>query len=697
MRCLSRCLAGVFLAALPWAGSAAPLFKLYDPGTEDIVDYEKYGEFQNAGTKDFRYAIKDAEGLARASGEGVDPSTTVTNNPEFRKARAAGKLEGDWWKHVNTGNPQLDYFVWCNAAEDPGVRLLFVGKALEKGGHLVQALKAYRAAMILYPDSACWSSGAEFQWDVATAAWNNIQNLLRKHPELNMRLVGADVVSRADPSGLVITVNPGRLERIGLDLVALAKAEQAPPPSAVPAEAPPAETAEGVPAGADAEEAVPMDSDTNAPTWGADVEAAAAQTNAVPAQPADPNAVVNQRGTGTVQLVQYGSGEWKMFVDGKPYFIHGMNYAPIVVGVLPWEWNWLWSDENTNGIVDSFEVWVDANKNNRQDKDEPVTTDYQLMKDVGVNTIKFYITDPELPSFNYLLMRKMFRDTGIRAIVGNFLGAYCNGSGANWDLGTDYTNRKQRENMKNSVSNLVMKLRGEPWVLAWVLGNENNMEMSGDVNATRTNGSKYPDTYARFLNEVARMIHELDPNHPVGVGNLLTGLVEYYGRTGPELDFIGINSYIGEDGFGATWEKVKHTMNRPVVIAEFGCDSYWTQKGPDEDMQSSYLLKNWDDIAYNSAGRPGSGNSIGGFVFEWLDEWWKDSLNYFEDSPGHQTTRAVFPMPFPDGYAQEEWFGIMGQGAGNASPFQRVPKKAYYELKKAWAGVPEAGKEAAGR
>ena len=251
--------------------------------------------------------------------------------------------------------------------------------------------------------------------------------------------------------------------------------------------------------------------------------------------------------------------------------------------------------------------------------------------------------------------------------------------------------------MRNSVSNMVMKLRSEPWLLAWVLGNENNMEMSGDVNATRTNGAKYPDTYSRFLNEVAKMIHQLDPNHPVGIGNLLTGLVEYYGKNSPEIDFIGINAYLGEDGFGATWQKVKQTMNRPVIITEYGCDSYYTDKGPDEDMQAEYDVKNYADIVFNSAGHGGAGNAIGGFVFEWLDEWWKDTLNYFEDSPSHQSTRAVFPMPFPDGFAQEEWFGLMGQGAGTASPFQRVPKKAYYALQKAWTENPVEGKEEAGR
>ena len=654
----------VLLAGSFTAAEAGTSFKLYDPGTEDIVDYGKYGEFQNAGTKDFRYVIKDRDGLSKASGEGIDPCSSITNNPEYKAAKASGALKKeDHWKHVSTSNPQMDYFVWNEAPEDPGVRLLFVGKAMEKAGHYIHALKAYRCAMVLYPDSACWSAGAEFQWDIATAAWNNIQNLLRLHPELNIRLVGADVISRADPSGLTIVVTPGRLEKI----------------------LPPAELT-AVAAATEEEKSIPQESTDEAVALESTNETVAAgSTNEVVTAPADPNAIISQRGSGVVQFVQYGDKHWKMQVDGKPYFINGMNYAPVRIGVVPWEWNWLWSDENTNGVIDSLEVWVDANKNNKQDAEEPTTTDYELLKDLGCNTIRLYITDAELANFNIMPMRKMFHDCGIRAVVGNFVGAYCNGSGANWDLGTDYTIRKQRDNMKASVSNMVMKLRGEPWVLAYILGNENNMEMSGDVNATRTNASKYPETYARFLNEVAKMIHELDPNHPVGVGNLLTGLVEYYGRLSPEIDFIGINSYIGEEGFGATWQKVAQTMNRPVVITEFGCDAYWTGKGPDEDAQAAYLAKNWADIEFNRGGNPGgAGNSIGGFLFEYVDEWWKDTLNYFEDSTTHQSTRAVFPMPFADGFAQEEWFGIMGQGSGQASPFQRVPRKACETMKALW-------------
>ena len=36
---------------------------LSDPGKEKFVDYTKYGEFTGVGTKDYKYVVKDQEGL----------------------------------------------------------------------------------------------------------------------------------------------------------------------------------------------------------------------------------------------------------------------------------------------------------------------------------------------------------------------------------------------------------------------------------------------------------------------------------------------------------------------------------------------------------------------------------------------------------------------------------------------------------
>jgi beta-glucuronidase len=276
-------------------------------------------------------------------------------------------------------------------------------------------------------------------------------------------------------------------------------------------------------------------------------------------------------------------------------------------------------------------------------------------------------------------------------ILGDFAGAYCHDSGATWEEGTDYTDAEQRKRIKDAIRERVKQVRNEPWLLAYILGNENNMPSSLFVNATRTNANKYPEEYARFLEELAVMIHELDPHHPVGVGNLMTGLVEYYRDYAPSLDFIGVNCYIGPDGFGSTFEKVKQTMDRPVLITEYGCDSYYTARGPDEEGQAEYHMGNWRDIDYNRAGGLGAGNSIGGCLFEWVDEWWKDNKMkkvdgewVYKDPLDHQNTAPTGDMAFPDGKTQEEWLGITSQGRGCASPFLRVPKKAFYAYKKVW-------------
>ncbi|MFA5198914.1 MAG: hypothetical protein WC432_05175, partial [Candidatus Omnitrophota bacterium] len=48
---------------------------LADPGTEEFVDYAKYGKFENVGTRDYRYIITDQEGLIKAVGEGIYPNS----------------------------------------------------------------------------------------------------------------------------------------------------------------------------------------------------------------------------------------------------------------------------------------------------------------------------------------------------------------------------------------------------------------------------------------------------------------------------------------------------------------------------------------------------------------------------------------------------------------------------------------------
>ena len=112
------------------------------------------------------------------------------------------------------------------------------------------------------------------------------------------------------------------------------------------------------------------------------------------------------------------------------------------------------------------------------------------------------------------------------------------------------------------------------------------------------------------------------------------------------IDIYGFNAYRGKEGFGALYRDVKFIADKPVVIFEYGCPSYSKYHTPEETelLQAEYHLGCWKNIIDNRAGF-NSGNSIGGFAYEWVDEWWKGGGN-----PFIHEARTQFAGPFPDGY-----------------------------------------------
>jgi hypothetical protein len=103
--------------------------------------------------------------------------------------------------------------------------------------------------------------------------------------------------------------------------------------------------------------------------------------------------VIRKRGEGNVQLWQYDNGHWQMRLNGRPYFIKGVVYEPVRVGERLTESNmWMNYDFNHNDRPDTaYDAWVDKNLNNLQDKDEPAIGDFQLLKEMGCNTIRIYL------------------------------------------------------------------------------------------------------------------------------------------------------------------------------------------------------------------------------------------------------------------------------------------------------------------
>jgi beta-glucuronidase len=384
--------------------------------------------------------------------------------------------------------------------------------------------------------------------------------------------------------------------------------------------------------------------------------------------------VKRRLGAGRVRLVQYENGDWQMLVDNNPYMIPGITYQVVVVGQSPDNGtlkNWMDYDENNNGKCDGpYDAFIDANVNDIQDPGEKSIGDFEILKRMGVNTIRLYHQPFALKKE---LLRDLFKRFGIRVVIGDFLGKYALGSGASWHDGTDYDNPDHQKAMLESVRKMVMEHKDEPYLLMWLLGNEN-------VYGVACNADKNPESFFKFANEAAKLIKSLDPDHPVAIASGDVLYLDRYAAYAPDIDVFGANAYRGNQGFGSFWSDVKKLTDRPAMITEYGCGAYayCATREEAEAGQSEYLEGSWVDIRDNAAFGSGAGNAIGGFLFESLDEWWKGY------EPGIHDTKGLWVGPFPDGFMHEEWLGIAGQGNGNLSPFLRQLRKSYETYRGLW-------------
>jgi beta-glucuronidase len=598
-------------------------FLIEEPGTEKWIDYEKYGEFQNLDSAKYKYAVNDSAGLRAASGEGIFPnSQSVLNSKQYQKYLEENKLEGNKWNFVNSPDLQANFYKWASVREDPGVKLYFTALALDKAGNYAHAVKAYYACLVFFPKSVGYTQW-QTPWYIGPVCISRIKFLTRRHPDLGVKLVGAKVKIENsfdnDVRNDVFYVNPGKL--------------------------------------------------------------VAAKSVDFKRRHIEPSGIKKVSGEGKVKLIEYENGRFRIMVDGKPFVVKGITYSPNKIGLSPVRNNlknnrdWSWDDYNKNGRIDGpFDSWVDANRNEKQDKNEKPVGDFALLKAMGANTLRVWHHD----GLNKEVLKEGYEKYGFMYVIGDFLGMYAMGSQASWEEGTDYLNAKHRENMILSVRKMIEEYKDEPYVLMWVLGNENNY--GGAANA-----DKQPKAFYKFANECAKLIKALDPQkRPVAINNGDTLYLDICAQNAPDIDVFGLNSYRGEQGFGNVWQDVADIYKKPVLITEYGCPAYaagW-DTARIEEGQASYHEGYWRDIEDNLAqSEGGAGNALGGLVFEWSDEWWKGEGN--TDPWVHDETPQMGGA-FLDGNGYEEWYGLAALGDGKDSAFKRQLRKAYFMYREIW-------------
>jgi hypothetical protein len=368
--------------------------------------------------------------------------------------------------------------------------------------------------------------------------------------------------------------------------------------------------------------------------------------------------------------VEKGMAGWYLTVGGKPFLVHGVCY-----GYTP------------AGKGSKYDIFSDAQK--------PWMTDGPLMKQMGVNAIRLYRPGPDTENTRTLI-RDLYNNFGIKTALGHYLGYW------DWPL-PDYANPIFRENVKSEVLDMVRAYKDEDGVLFWILGNENNYafdrgerdwstpEIDAIASPVEQRRAK-AKIYYTFINDLAKAIKDIDPNHPVVMGNGELASIDVAKELCPDVDILGGIVYQGKS-FGTFFDKLNRNFGKPNVFIEFGADAYdsvWQQEN--QGWQAFFIKLLWLEIVKNMASGDGSGNSLGGFVFEWSDEWWKHNPDS-EARWGSHDPEAGWANPayYYDSKAgsnmSEEWWGVVGIDPKHPKDgvIKRVPRKAYYILKSCWA------------
>jgi hypothetical protein len=192
--------------------------------------------------------------------------------------------------------------------------------------------------------------------------------------------------------------------------------------------------------------------------------------------------------------------------------------------------------------------------------------------------------------------------------------------------GFDYGSTDQVARQLESARQVIERFKNHPALLLWGVGNE--MEGRGDNPAVW-----------RAVEEIAAMIHRLDPAHPT-----VTVISEFghdptkirnLNQHCPSIDIVGVNSYGPVETLAERYRKLGGT--KPYIVTEFGPVGWWespkTAWGAAIEPTSTQKARRYAS-AYRSSieGQP---LCLGSYAFLW---GWKQEV-----------TATWFGLILPDG------------------------------------------------
>jgi hypothetical protein len=369
----------------------------------------------------------------------------------------------------------------------------------------------------------------------------------------------------------------------------------------------------------------------------------------------------------TVTTKKDGEG-WRLLVNGRNYYVKGVV--------------WSYSPRGQNY---SYNLWGESDEFIRKLLDYEFT----LMKSAGVNAIRsFSLIPPRWVTYVY-------REHGIMTVINPLMGRYGATIGGEWVPFVDYSDPLTRATLKAEALEVVRRYKAVEGVLMFALGNESNYGLSWSGFEIENLPEGEQDTArARYLyslfNETIEEAKTIVADVPFAIVNGDLQYIDLIVELMPALDILGANVYRGPS-FTTLWKDVDKKLDLPVVFFEFGSDAFNARESREDQVAQARILKDqWQEMYSQAWGNGKRGNSIGGFVFEWRDEWWKylqDKNLDVQDKHASWSNQAyLFDWAEGRNNMNEEWFGITALGNKNADGvYTAHPRTAYYVLAEIWA------------
>ncbi|MEP2968214.1 glycoside hydrolase family 2 TIM barrel-domain containing protein, partial [Nonlabens ulvanivorans] len=354
-----------------------------------------------------------------------------------------------------------------------------------------------------------------------------------------------------------------------------------------------------------------------------------------------------------------------LLVENEPFIINGMNWDYFPIGT---NFNYsLWKQSD-----DVIKAALDA--------------EMGLLQNMGVNTIRQYTGVPSK------WITYIYDNYGIYTMLNHSFGRYGLNVNGSWVANTEYSDEATRNLLLLEATDMVRSYKDTRGILMFLLGNENNYGLfwdgaeTEDIPLEDRKSTQRARSLYKIFNEAVVQMKAIDSNHPMAICNGDLLFIDIIAEECKDIDILGTNMYRGKT-FTDAFQTVKEKLNKPLMFTEFGADAFNAiENQEDQKSQAYYMLNNWKDIYKNVAGMGMSGNSIGGFTFQFSDGWWKfgqtKNLDVHDNNASWSNGGYDLDLVPGENNMNEEWFGICAKGPTNPRGLYTLyPRAAYYTLK----------------